>query len=67
MASNKLDNPIRIEDLKSKIYKKAGLNAFYKRCYSFISDNLPSKQDFVIEIGSGGGFLKKFRSSSYNL
>ena len=58
MALNKLDNPIRIEELKSKIHKKAGLNAFYKQCYGFIKDNLPSKQDFVIEIGSGGGFLK---------
>ena len=59
MASNKLDNPIRIEELKSKIYKKAGLNAFYNQCYSFIKENLPEKQNFVLEIGSGGGFLKK--------
>lgn len=59
MASNKLDNPTRIEELKSKIAKKAGLNSFYNQCYSFVKENLPEKQDYVIEIGSGGGFLKK--------
>jgi len=58
--SNKLDNPIRVEEIRSKICKKAGLNAFYKECYNFIKDNLPRDQNFVIEIGSGGGFLKDF-------
>ena len=32
---------------------------FYSQCYSFVRENLPGKQDCVIEIGSGGGFLKK--------
>lgn len=59
MASNKLDNPNRIEGLRSKIDKKAGLNSFYNKCYSFVKENLPTSQDYVIEIGSGGGFLKK--------
>lgn len=59
MASNKLDNPNRIEGLRSKIDNKAGLKSFYNKCYSFVKENLPISQDYVIEIGSGGGFLKK--------
>lgn len=59
MASNKIDSPDRIEGLRLKIDKKAGLNSFYNKCYSFVKENLPISQDYVIEIGSGGGFLKK--------
>ncbi len=62
MAEHQLDSVENLSRIKQFIDKKWALKEFYKRNYLYCADSLRniSGSGKLIEIGSGGGFLKEF-------
>lgn len=58
-----LDSPQRTEYVRQIINEKFYLKQIYNKWYQFILSSLPAEKNKVLEIGSGGGFMKdKFPS-----
>ena len=60
---NNLDDPRVTESRIRDIRMRPFLNAIYREWYDFILANIPEGERSVLEIGSGGSFLKDLRPS----
>ena len=55
-----LDSPEAMQNHAQMIQSKYILNKIYQAHYQFFKDNLSSSNGDILELGSGGGFIKDF-------
>jgi SAM-dependent methyltransferase len=55
-----LDNPVLTAKRREVIQKKEFLRRIYSEWYSLLSSTVPQGSGDVLEIGSGGGFMREF-------